>query len=142
MKILLKKEIRQQFEDGKHNKVGVLTTILRDTILYYGKNPSSRRNKTESECLYSPITETSEGCAVGRLLTPLCAKFLDANSCDITVGNEPYEWDENIVEHKTFFKMLQSLHDTDVNWADEGLSEEGEGARGMIQTYIYSQYGG
>lgn len=142
MKIELKEEIRKEFEEKKYNKMGVLVQILRDTFSYYNENPTSRRNKNEESCYYSPITDASEGCAVGRIITPECARFLDdQETCGITVGNEPYEWDKYILEHLVFFKMLQSFHDADINWNNEGLSDIGLGAKNMIQTYIFSQYG-
>lgn len=108
-------------------------TVLQETVQYYSQDPEGRRCISDRMCHYSPKTvgkeETSEGCAVGRLLSPELREELDENyrgtgvSTDILFQSLPEEVQEL---GQGFLSSLQSLHDTDEYWNSEGITEDGE----------------
>lgn len=102
-----------------------LEEILLDTLEYYGED-EHRYCKKNSECTYSPATLGlelfSEGCAIGRLLTPEIALKFD-NELGFTgiqdiVNHYIYAlefWDKEMANFLNseivFFSQLQMLHD-------------------------------
>lgn len=109
------------------------TAVLQDTIEYYSQDPEGRRCKDENECCYSPNTidkeTTSDGCAIGRLLSPKLREELDIYYEGVAVSNDDLfnELPQAVQElGQEFLRKLQSLHDVDTNWNSEGLSEYGE----------------
>lgn len=105
--------------------------VLQETLEYYKQDPQAKRCKEGKTCAYSPYTvgkqDTSEGCAVGRLLTPELQQRLDKeNEGDIV----------ELVFHKLpeevqslgldFLLYLQYFHDSDLYWNAEGLTKKGE----------------
>lgn len=115
--------------------------ILQDTVQYYSQDPEGRRCKNDYSCNYSPKTigkeETSEGCAVGRLLSPKLREYLDKEyegkggvSNDDLFSKLPQEVQDLGQE---FLSRLQGLHDTDRYWYSEGLTEIGVRAVRQIE---------
>jgi len=65
-------------ENIKQKRLG----LLEETVSYYSENPSERRCKVGTECKYSPTSlglKNSEGCAIGRKLSPQKKLELDIN---------------------------------------------------------------
>lgn len=118
--------------------------VLQDTIQYYSQDPDGRRCSGYGTCCYSPKTigkeETSEGCAVGRLLSAELREELDIYYNGRTVRYTPlFETLPQEIQDlgKDFLSMLQSLHDEDTYWDSEGLSKVGEEEVQRIEEWIY-----
>ena len=92
------------------------------------RNLTNRNQKNGLSCLYTPLPGKPFGCAVGRLLT------------DRSVAEALDQMPESSVSRPDIFKMLpqdvkdlglpflrdlQTLHDVDDYWTNEGLSEDG-----------------
>lgn len=131
IRVRLKPEIREMFNNSSNDEV--LKFILQNTKEYYRNSPEKRRNNDTSHdiCKYSPVSEESEGCAVGRLLVPEDAKLIDDNFkwglsvCDTNHDGIDIEWDEFIMKNNVFFKMLQKFHDTEEYWTKYEISQMG-----------------
>ena len=113
--------------------------ILNETAQHYNSN---NRSNQDGRCTYIPTDPTkSEGCAIGRKL-PKTSKALIAEkgfngfcvdaliACDIPLG-ETFEGMS--VE---FLNRLQSFHDADENWTNEGLSPIGKRELKLFTTEI------
>ena len=107
--------------------------LLNETVTYYSENPTERRcTSIGGSCYYSPEKANkpkSEGCAIGRLLTPELKAELDEQIViNTTVGGV---WDslpkEIQVYGMDFLGELQSLHDVSVYWDDKGITKDGLG---------------
>lgn len=106
--------------------------FLLDMLEYYVPDPVNRRCVNENEeCRYSPVTfgiqDRSEGCAIGRKLSPELAKEID--DAEGSIGIEDvlgrYELPEYMNDdNSTFLRKCQVLHDLNEHW-DTGLSEKG-----------------
>lgn len=115
-----------------------LEFILKDTIEYF--NLKNRCTDTRF-CYYSPetlnIQGESEGCAVGRLLTPESAQLIDktvkpeqsgssiGNLASVKSLNKDLTFLPFMMDNRKFFSNLQSLHDYKPNWNEEGLAKAG-----------------
>jgi len=112
--------------------------ILNETITYYGKNPK-RRCVTSSIsggkiCFYDGSKNTkleSDGCAVGRLLSKRMKAKLDKkytfSDKDSGVKDLFHELPKTIqVYGEDFLEALQQLHDSNIFWAEFGLTKEGK----------------
>lgn len=118
--------------------------VLQDTIQYYSQDPDGRRCSDDNSCSYSPntlgIEATSEGCAVGRLLSAELREELDRDFEGKSVGHDllfrtlPKEVQELGL---VFLLKLQNLHDSDVYWDSKGLSKVGEEEVQRIEEWIY-----
>lgn len=119
-----------------------LKEFLLDTIEYYTTD-TNRRCIRGNRCQYSPVTlkleGTSEGCAIGRHMTPENA--LKADQYDIASigfvfklrGSLLPDWMRSIdVE---VLREIQDLHDTSDYWVDNGLSNQGKSALVRIVEY-------
>lgn len=108
--------------------------LLEDTIKYYSEDINRRCvNSTTDLCYYSSTSipdKWSDGCAIGRLLTPKLRLELDAKSSEMSNTSVKHIFHllpENIQDYgKDFLDKLQKLHDNARNWNDEGLSEHGK----------------
>lgn len=105
--------------------------VLQETLEYYQQDPEGRRCTYDSVCSYSPKTvgkeSTSEGCAVGRLLTPELRERLDRENEGDNSNQVFFKLPIEIQElGKGFLKGLQCFHDEDSYWDMEGLTEEGK----------------
>ena len=97
--------------------------VLEDTCQYFNL---SKRNVIGRRCLYYPVNESTEGCAVGRLIKDkdLCSTLDNkvGTTVDIIFILLPKELQEL---GKQFLVDLQNLHDDKDCWTETGLSEEG-----------------
>lgn len=89
-------------------------------------NSNNRALSAKGNCIYQK-TDVSEGCAIGRKLTPdekRCIGFF-AGSIASLCSNYivPSYWGRFSI---TFLMRLQDLHDTAVYWSDKGLNEQGQ----------------
>lgn len=111
--------------------------LLNETITHYSENVNRRCVKTNGEgqikCKYSGTTienAESDGCAVGRLLTPELRLELDAMCGDEIPSGVTDIWgylpDEIKAYGKSFLTSLQGLHDSIEYWNEEGLSDKGK----------------
>lgn len=127
-----------------------LSEQLADNLAYY-VNDTTKRCTNGEHCYYSGETakKDSEGCFVGRLLTPedrlkadkelasgisgveaLCGRALELG---ITIP-------KIISENKTLVRQFQSLHDNDENWIETGLSINGKSKlKYLITQYILEE---
>ena len=144
-KVIFKKRVRDKLDSLKSDKAK-LQWLLDDTLKYFNR---STRCMIGGVCQYEK-TDTSEGCAVGRLVTNASAIFLD-NFGDITdiedsvmssyIGTiRPSQLPKFFRENMSFLRDLQILHDRHLNWRyddDEGgLSEEGVlKLKRIVETY-------
>lgn len=108
--------------------------FLTDTIEYYSKDPSRRRcMNAEGTCKYSPVVAritTSEGCAIGRHMTPENQEIADKSEKNLLLLLLDYpslfpEWMREM--NHPFLYGVQKLHDADLNWEVTGLSNDGIG---------------
>ena len=105
--------------------------FLEDTIKYYSED-TSRRCLDGGFCLYSPINacnNNSEGCAIGRHLTPKLQLLLDKTENNSSVGNGKVfkklpKWMRELGQD--FLSDMQELHDEEYNWDEGGLTELGK----------------
>lgn len=104
--------------------------LLEETISHYNLG---NRCAVNGKCRYSPVTlgliGVSEGCAIGRKLSPAVARELDVSFNGVDIGNEELrkelpEWMLNL--DFRFLNDLQHLHDVDCFWGEKGLNEDGE----------------
>ena len=115
--------------------------LLEDTVKYYSEDTSRRAVVKEengsTECMYT--TDEGQHCAVGRWLQDeyKTTDWTDNTGCSAEdllnyTGSlhRPYEPDELFVEGVEhipawFWMNLQQLHDNDVFWDKDGLTEAG-----------------
>lgn len=113
--------------------------IIRDTFLFYDSDPSRRAVDEEGSCTYR--TEDGRNCAFGRymkeeyLKNECCEIYGMGISSDYTdntlVGMlEVDNHDELLIEKVQghplhFWKELQSLHDREYYWSENGITEKG-----------------
>ena len=111
--------------------------LLEDTIKYYSEN-TERRCSSEDGCYYSPITigkeGISDGCAIGRHLDKEFALQIDKDYDELNIkslmkskfiGNEDKFPDWMIKMKLDFLVSLQNLHDDNLYWDKNGLTQEG-----------------
>jgi len=109
--------------------------FLQNMLNYYCADPLARRCVSISGgCKYSPVSInklTSEGCAIGRHLSPdvqikfdnqICAGIEDILDKKYLKELMP-KWMQNMNED--FLSDSQALHDMNIFWDDKGLSNEG-----------------
>jgi hypothetical protein len=112
------------------------TELLLDALEYYTVDPVGRRCVDEdNECRYSPVSlgrqETSEGCAIGRLLNSDVAKRIDDRygsvGIDTLIKKQEKELPDfmNVTNFK-FLSKCQNLHDINYYWTKTGLSDIGK----------------
>lgn len=110
--------------------------LLNETITHYSENVNRRCVTTNGEgrfkCKYSGTTienSESDGCAIGRLLTPELRIELDTKYGDTIPSGVEDIWeylpDEIKGYGKAFLVDLQKLHDEISFWNNEGLTERG-----------------
>ena len=116
--------------------------LLKDTINYYSANPAKRRcvNKKLGACYYSPkraYKPLSEGCAIGRHLTPeakIAFDDLASSDSDMTTISAIMEVGANKammpswmqkMNHE-FLRRVQGLHDRSEYWDVQGLTGRGK----------------
>ena len=115
--------------------------LLEDTVKYYSENTRRRavvkKESGATECMYT--TDDGQHCAVGRWLQPNYQNtdWLDNEGCSAddllkgcSVNDYRYEVDDLFVEGVRhipawFWMDLQQLHDNDVFWDKDGLTEAG-----------------
>jgi hypothetical protein len=109
--------------------------LLKDTIDYYSVNPAKRRCAKIGGCYYSPEKAnkpSSEGCAIGRHLTPEAKiAFDDLASSDIVsiMNHDDHkammpDWMQEM--NPDFLNSIQNLHDGPRNWDINGLTGRGK----------------
>lgn len=109
--------------------------LLNETVKYYSKDVNRRckaRINGNIKCSYSADTLTipnSDGCAVGRLLSPKLRLELDNKYVEELAGIEDV-WDnipQDIQDYGLrLLGQLQKLHDRDEYWSNNGLSSDGK----------------
>ena len=120
--------------------------LLDDTIKYYAENPKLRRCQSlpTGGCRYSPFTAekpTSDGCAIGRLLTPKLQLELDEVGGSVYTNGIMKMLPRNIRSYGAeFLYSIQTLHDGAENWdmINNGLSETGVSMVNFIKKQIDS----
>lgn len=112
-----------------------LGEILEDTVKYYSEDVNRRCKTEEDVCAYSGKTvgkaDTTEGCAIGRLLPSefcieLDARFKNTGILSIIRSDVGEQLPKIIKDNLDFFAELQTFHDCDVFWTEDGLSKAGE----------------
>jgi hypothetical protein len=117
------------------NKFESKENYLVDLLDYYSVSPEERRCVGSPQCFYSPITLnklTSEGCAIGRNMTPENAKKLDELEPDgmwysdcVTKYRELFP-KEMLLLNTMFLQRCQGFHDDGDNWDAWGNEVEKE----------------
>jgi hypothetical protein len=115
--------------------------LLEDTVKYYSEDTSRRAvvklKSGATECMYT--TDDGQHCAVGRWLQPSYQNtgWTDNDKCSAddllngcNVNDYRYEADDLFVEGVRhipawFWMDLQQLHDNNVFWDKDGLTEAG-----------------
>lgn len=103
--------------------------FLEETVRHY--NSKNRSTIRGTECVYIPQDSSeSEGCAIGRKLTPEYKELIIKNklntNCNVInlfkrLGKPEYF--KGMPEH--FLIRVQGLHDCEDYWNSKGLSDEG-----------------
>lgn len=106
--------------------------VLQETKEYYEQDTQGRRCTDGEICMYNPSSigkqETSEGCAIGRLLTPELKEQFDTDfrgggvSSDKIFNSLPQDIREL---GQGFLTRLQDFHDTEHYWNADGLTNVG-----------------
>jgi hypothetical protein len=118
--------------------------FLDETVEYYSANPEGRRCTSMIGCHYSPQTARkfgSEGCAIGRKMTPLNAIKADrlyTGGVKTLLREFPDLLPENLRRMpENFLVSVQNLHDSPMYWTSTGLSVFGKELVAQIrETYI------
>ncbi len=111
--------------------------ILEETVLYYSENTKRRclhHDEDKTICFYygaNNVNAESDGCAIGRLLPKeLADKFDREYSFNNKKGSVIKLFDLLPLELQEyglpFLSQLQSFHDKNYYWTDNGLSAFGE----------------
>lgn len=113
--------------------------FLVDTIAYYSKDVK-RRCTSGITCAYSPKSVgkegISEGCAIGRHMTP--ANQVKADAYAEFNNSSVDKIDEKLIPKKLinlgipFLVQMQRLHDASQNWDEDGLTVIGKQKVGDI----------
>lgn len=103
--------------------------FLNETIAFYNSNNRGVGEPgVNKSCVYS-ATATSPGCAIGRHIDPDLAKSLDESPTGSGIVNDPVfnKMPEKLKElTQPFLCQMQSLHDEENFWNENGLSKLGE----------------
>lgn len=118
--------------------------LLEDTVKYYSVSPVDRRCTDGGTCNYHPATlgmqETSEGCAVGRLLSRRMAARFDSYG-EKSVTELFVDLPKKLQKYGgAFLQNLQSFHDTDHYWNSKGLSVTGKTQVKILKKRITNNY--
>jgi hypothetical protein len=119
-----------------------LSEQLADNLAYY-VNDTSKRCKNDTSCYYSGVTakKDSEGCFVGRLLTPedrikadkgLTFGASGVNSLCNKAENLGITIPDIIKDNEKIMSNFQKFHDSDEYWTETGLTNEGKTTLKMI----------
>lgn len=108
--------------------------VIKDFEAFYGSDPSRRCLDGHDRCRYRGSQDHDSMCAVGRWLD-FGAWFKEnmnrmaANDLIHENGNGWAIFKEEVrhIQDIDFWQDLQQLHDKEVNWGEEGLSETGKG---------------
>lgn len=107
-----------------------MLAMLEDTASHY--NVNNRSLNENGDCSYIPKDTTkSEGCAIGRLLPQSAKKFIlkhGGNTMAVdtlfyNLPNRPRVFNGMSIH---FLNNLQTLHDREIYWTEDGLSQDGE----------------
>jgi hypothetical protein len=110
--------------------------FLEDTVQHYNAN---NRSSNSNECSYAPAHEYTLGCAIGRHIEDkeLCRNLdlkPESGVSYIPIFNElPQELRDLGIG---FLTQLQTLHDREENWDEEGLTDLGSRMAVNIQRQI------
>lgn len=113
--------------------------FLLDTLEYYSAD-TSRRCLGHGRCYYSPkgLATTGNGCAIGRWLPESLKESMDTaydgNSLPVRLLFDSKEYSNFLSAFPDMLKLLspvflsavQRLHDSDDNWSENGISDEGK----------------
>jgi hypothetical protein len=110
--------------------------FLLDTLEYYSADVNRRCTDSAnlfSGCKYSPFNVgkvgVSEGCAIGRHMTPKNQKLADG--CKNANIGYIFKTNPKLIPSKLrslgveFLTRVQRLHDSDENWCKDGISRKG-----------------
>ena len=105
--------------------------LLESTISYFN---SQNLCVVDGGCFYSPISDKTEGCAIGRHLTKKAKKAFDKCNNGNTQIRAVFE-NESLKKMApkwmqkmdiSFLVNMQQLHDSKGNWNETGLSPKGK----------------
>lgn len=115
--------------------------LLEETFNYYNDNVA-RRCRTAFKCRYSGVSidnPYTDGCAIGRLLTPELRLKLDVQYHGVPVNSEGV-WklipDEIKAYGSEFLRHLQLFHDHQHFWDFKGISSQGLQELSLIKSRI------
>lgn len=100
--------------------------LIKDTINFYAADPS-RRAVREMNCLYLDPT-TGNKCAVGRCMVDGTWQRVGGDVEVLFDRFQPEQCLKPEYQHipKKVWKALQDLHDDDIYWNAEGLTQRGQ----------------
>lgn len=113
--------------------------IIEETVAYYSEDVtrralSYREGGSIAGCKY--LTSENKMCAVGRCLTEEGLKEWGDYSSYFTLDMIDSLKEEYKVDDYGFWSDLQKLHDTNSNWDENGLSEDGKSfVNWLLETY-------
>jgi hypothetical protein len=114
---------------------------LREMVDYYSHD-TNRRATSHGTCSYE--TENGAKCAIGRMLSGEDLTRLESRGMLDDTGLSDI-WD--IIETprvknlpRRFLEDLQDLHDSDLHWDGNGISERGKDRMELIRTRIETGY--
>jgi hypothetical protein len=122
--------------------------LLSETVNHYNQ---SNRSVVNGTCQYVCPDGTSEGCAIGRLMTEeekgilLEGDFGYLNNAEsLEEMIEVFGAPQNVFGYRYYFlNELQNLHDNAVYWRASGPSEEGwVKIRSMREKILHNEYRG
>lgn len=116
--------------DNRHEQEVHMAKIIADTIVYYGTDTSRRCIGKGGQCYFTakqaglPETQT-EGCAVGRLMSPAQKAEVEARSINDTVEALPPNVVPEALSNCDFSLILgdalQDIHDRGYHWDNTGM---------------------
>jgi hypothetical protein len=117
-----------------------MRNMLNDVVEHFSSNPFELRSNSNSGCFYNPPKDkpNSIGCAIGMYLpSKICSK-IEGHSINLTINTNLFnllpKWMQKMDNY--FLISLQSLHDKDDYWNDEGLTAIGKNKVEEINNYL------
>jgi len=119
-----------------------LSEQMADNLAYYVNDPK-KRCANDNDCYYSgkTINKKTQGCFVGRLLTPedrlKADSGLESGSSGVSSliansGELGIKIPKVIKDNERLMNRFQKLHDCNEFWTETGLSDEGKTTLYMI----------
>ena len=102
--------------------------IIRETVDFYGQDPTARRSMDGDGCLFQH--NDGRRCSVGRCMTKdgikkVLSENANGDGCELEEPLDKYLKKRYRGKPLEFWDNLQNLHDMPDNWDAQGLTDKG-----------------